>query len=46
MRLVVAELHRLAEESSGRQAEAARQLLDLTTQVERGPQRYLVFNGD
>jgi hypothetical protein len=46
MRLVVAELRRLAEETPGRPAEAARRVLDLTTQVERRPQRYLVFNGD
>jgi hypothetical protein len=46
MRLVVPELHRLAEESSGNEAQAALEIIDLTSRIERKPHLYLLFNGD
>jgi hypothetical protein len=46
MRLVVPELHRLTEESSDDEAQAALEIIDLTSRIERKPHLYLLFNGD
>ncbi|MGI5226491.1 hypothetical protein [Actinoallomurus sp. CA-142502] len=46
MRLVIPELHRLAEETSDGEAQAAQEIIELTGRIEREPHRYLLFNGD
>ncbi|MEU6107549.1 hypothetical protein ABZ853_03925 [Streptomyces albidoflavus] len=44
--VLVPELRALVDGSAAEEAEAAREILALTAQVERRAHRYLVFNGD
>lgn len=46
MRLVVPELRRIAEEAPDDEAQAAQEIIELTSRIERKPHRYLLFNGD
>jgi hypothetical protein len=46
MRLVVPELQGLAEEAPDGEAQAALDIIGLTSRIERKPHRYLLFNGD
>jgi hypothetical protein len=46
MRLVVPELRRLAEEAPDGEAQAALDIIGLTSRIDRKPHRYLLFNGD
>ncbi|QKW04979.1 hypothetical protein HUT18_00015 [Streptomyces sp. NA04227] len=46
LRILIPELQALAEGAAADEAEAVRQILGLTAQVQRKPHRYLVFNGD
>lgn len=46
LRVLVPELRALVNGSATEEAEAAREILALTAQVQRKALRYLVFNGD